>query len=331
MTLNVRQAKILRKMLHLGTFTVNEIVSDVEEDPAYVANLITKWKGRWIEERKLRKAGKVGAPPMELFVKAECERQLLEALEPLYLDQERRLSPEVYQFVDYAGSPQNTYREVKVLQQGIFVLSERNAAIDADLVSCDRAKFVELDSVNVASGLATVFKAAHDKNRKPVAIVNVRDNIVHLAVVENGKTSCSACYEPRQRVHGKLLDFAVRHSLQPMVDHLGLAINTFEKLRGKHIQEVFLTGDAPDFEIIQNAVRSTLSRDCSIFDPAIALSIEVEGDNDAGMSGVSCAAEIGYVMRVLGKPFEKYFTRRSFSSNRLKAVKVPTLAEVGKS
>jgi hypothetical protein len=293
--LNLRQAKVLRAMLHLGSFTASEIVRNLGEDARYVANLVSKWKGLWLEERRLLKLGKVGPPEAELCIKPEHEQQLLAELEPVYREQEKIMMPEVFRFVGPATSSPELCKEVevRVLEHRKVVLSEHET-ISGMADDGERGNIVTLGSADVASGLAKIFKLARGEIKKPVAIVNMREALSHVVVVEDGKTlgdfSCDFSFAPSLKPTPRRL------RLLHIVEQIELAVSTIETLTNKRIEDIFLTGNIAGFRALKSLVKTKLGRDCEIFDPGQGVTVQTKGSLNKDTASVGWSAEICYAL-----------------------------------
>ncbi|HKD82589.1 MAG TPA: hypothetical protein VKH81_23060 [Candidatus Angelobacter sp.] len=307
---SLKQAKVLRAMLHLGNFTAKEVADQVGETPAYIMNLVTKWKGLWLEEYQIRRSGRVGAPETELYVRPEREQDILAELAPVY-DEDARLNAPVYQFVDpYAAN--NAYcRQVQILNGGVIEVLECKTEAQSSKSAPAYIRRINLDSTDVAAGLAAVVKRSVSNVNSPVAVVNLREKVTHLAIMEGGQVGLSVCFrKPRTAKHSKWDDWAIKIA-EPM--------KAFEDWNETKISHVYLTGNLEDLRSIRSAVARTQSRTCSVLDAAKG-HIRIKGEHTTGVVvGVKCAAEIGYAV----EDRLKYIMRTKTSANR-------TLTGVGK-
>jgi hypothetical protein len=308
---SLKQARVLRAMLHLGSFTAKEIAESVGEPDKYIWNLINEWKGKWLEEREPLRLGRVGAPEKVLFIKPEVEEAILNELSPVY-EEDLKKHPATYRFVETGDSNETAYGEVQIVGSGRIQVREYCSAPThlAGHINC-----VVLDSSRVAYGLAAAFRRTHAETREPVAIINVRDKVTHLAIVENGQVQFSmACRQGLDKSGGWA------------VNRLGEPIHAFEHSNETKVSRVYLTGNLEHLKSIRSAIKEILSVDCSVFDPTKGVKIDAPAEPRTGeITGVKWAAEIGYAV----SQFEDQAGRwgRAEVASRLAKRLLPTAAK----
>jgi hypothetical protein len=323
-SLSLRQARVLREMLRLGSFTVSEVVSAAGEDERYVQNLLCDGDGAlnklaaFSPVRNVKQRGP-GAPPKVWAVNPERQDEILGLLGPHYqtFEVERRVNqaqPEpadfeefVYRFVrpnsrseGASGRPVETTISIQKTGESVEFCAPQIQPKSDDR---DEQDTIPWESSSIVDGLTAICQIRPDSSEGVTAVVNYRDGEMHFVFLRRGSP---ALFSIGQLPENRGLDMSSKatglsiESRHLFLSQLQAASQLYRaSSANEEIDKILITGNLRAPLEICNLVSTVMKVDCEFLDPfdSFAFSSKSIKQRQSRNAIMNCVPEIGYAFK----------------------------------
>lgn len=326
-SVSLRQAKVLREMLKLGSFTSSEIAVATGESDRYIQNMISDADGvlkrlRLLVAVSKVKESRVGAPTKVWAVDPEKQDEVLKCLTPHMEDfeTERQASPVavsergisekfVYRF--YRRDPdspdssdansfgttisiQTDGESVSFCAPEMHPISEISGAHDAIFV----------DSTKIANGLAAICQIRPNSSQGVTAIVNFRVGEANFVFLRKGVptlfSSAQLLEDRRFASKSKISDLGVENQ-QLVLAQLQAAMQLYRTSNANEaINEILITGNLRAPSEVCKLISRVLHVPCTFLDPteSFAFSPKCVNPSKSRSLIMNYVPEIGYAFKM---------------------------------
>ena len=314
--ITLRQARVIREMLRLGSFTVSQIAANTNEPEHYVQNLIGDPSAVLkrldllipVEGVKLGATGP-GAPPKVWVVNPERQEEIIQRLGPYYdeFNKERQslLRPEesVYTFLpsEPLEDPSQAYSAtISIQRKGdtVQVCTPIIEKIEGEISSMKDG--IILDRGKIANGLAALCQTRKGQGNFITAIINFKPQEAQFVFLRRGKPE--SFFTTRLQTEG-MSSWEVAPKLNVSNQYLVLnqlksAVDLHEMSHaGEKVDEILITGNLRSPGAVCKIIGAALRMHCEFLDPTEYLAFSADSSSIARNRILNCVPEIGYAFR----------------------------------
>jgi len=323
--LSLRQARVLREMLRLGSFTAAEIASATDEGERYVQNLICDSDGvlkrmNLVVPVRTVKQRRAGAPVKVWAIDPDKQDQVLAFLADYRTAEVGIGNAEASDSQDLVNSDEFVYRFVCQDSNWLHYPTVGKAAFGATISIHKRGESFEfsapeiqpisevaegpntifIDSNKIASGLAAICQMRPAAGEDATAMVNVRGGEAHVVFVHKGLMTLfnqaqlqNRTFNPTEKAAA--LTDGNRHKI---VNQLAAAVQLYRTSHAnQNLGEILVTGDAPTE--MCDVISDVLQVRCTFLDLTESFAFSEEAVNRAKSRKaiMNFVPEIGYAFK----------------------------------
>ena len=219
--ISLRQARAIREMLKLGSFTSLQIANATNEDERYIQNLICDETSilkrlNFLIPVESVKLGRAGAPAKVWAIAPEKQEEILERLSTHYgdLENERRakVRPEESTYMFVCRTPQVPGETDQRAYSATISIQKKGDSVEVCAPVIDtladstaaQGTAILVDTGKIAAGLAALCQTRATSGQNVTAVVNLRAGEAHFVFLGKASLSCFSLrsFSTNMLIHG---------------------------------------------------------------------------------------------------------------------------------